>query len=405
MNVFYIPSWYPSADENISGIFHQELIQAMAAAYPALNSGVSLWGQKTEANLIWAKDHLKNFYKLLRFPLERNYQYTIYDNLKEYYCPALTWSDKLFQGNIKRIIEANDENLNRFESDFGKTTIIHAQVAFPAGYIAMHLASRHKLPYVITEQMSPFPFSCYMRKQQIMDKVLLPMQKADAVIAISPHAARDIQDKTGVQPVIIPNLVNESMFSPLAHPAKSSDKQEQQVFTFFTLGRMVPQKGIPDLLKAIKLMSNKKVNFRIGGDGEHLQEYQALATQLQLDVNIQWLGELTRKEAAEEFKNCHAFVLPSIHESMGVVYAEALACGKPIIATRCGGPEFIVQEHNGLVVDVQAPDQLAGAMDLMIRLYSQYSPTAIREDFMKRFSSTAVTEKVYTLYRAILSQN
>jgi glycosyltransferase involved in cell wall biosynthesis len=405
MNVFFIPSWYPSADENISGIFHQEFIHAMALAYPALNFGVSLWGQKTDANLIWAKDHIKNISKLLRFTQERPYQHTNSENLKEYYYPALTWSDKLFRGNIKGIIDANDKNLTSFEFDFGRTALIHAQVAFPAGYIAMHLAARHKVPYVVTEQMSPFPFGCYTRNQQIMDKVLLPIQKADAVIAISPHAALDIQGKTGIKPVVIPNLVNEEIFSPSSPPYRSMDKGEQQAFTFFTLGRMVPQKGIPDLLRAIKLIGNKQVNFRIGGDGDHLQVYQELAKQLQLDTNIQWLGELTRKEAAEEFRNCHAFVLPSIHESMGVVYAEALACGKPIIATRCGGPEFIVQEHNGLLTDVHAPDQLARAMDLMIRHYSKYSPVVIREDFMKRFSSRAVTEQIHTLYRTIISKN
>ncbi|AHM59867.1 group 1 glycosyl transferase [Flammeovirgaceae bacterium 311] len=404
MNVFFIPSWYPSADENIAGIFHQELIHAMAAKYPMLNLGVSLWGQKSETNLLWAKDHFKNIIKLIRFPTEPPHEHKVLDNLREYHFPALTWSDKFLKGNIRGIVKASEENLKKFEAAFGKTTLIHAQVAFPAGYIAMHLAESYRLPFIITEQMSPFPFGCYYtRRQQIMDKVLLPMQKADAVVAISPHAAADIQQKTGVKPVVIPNLVDENLFTPNHREQPQINAQEQTIFTFFTLGRMVPQKGIPDLLKAISIMSNNKVRFRIGGNGAQLQEYQQLAKELRADSQIEWLGELSREEAAEEFRNCHAFVLPSVHESMGVVYAEALASGKPVIATRCGGPEFIVKEHNGLLVDVHAPDQLAGAMKYLMAHYSSYNPTIIRDDFMARFSGTAISRQIYSLYKAVVS--
>ncbi len=373
MNIFFIPSWYPSEDAPLAGIFSKEQAVAFSRHYRDARLGISLWGQKSESNLLWAKDPVRNLRKLLLYKQQQAYEKQLYPNYWEFYTPALTWTDKLLNGNIRNIIAANEKNIERFSAIAGKISLIHAHVAFPAGFVAMELARKHQLPYLITEQMSPFPFSCYMSGGQIMEKVLLPLQHANQVIAISPHAAADIKSKTGVSPILIPNPVDEGLFSPITPPPATVP------FTFFTLGRMVPQKGIPDLLKAVSLIKHQAVKFRIGGDGENKQQYQQLAEGLGVAHKIQWLGSLNRREAASEFQQCNAFVLSSIHESMGVVYAEALACGRPIIATRCGGPDFIVNSSNGLLTEVGNPHQLAEAMDSMISSYASYQPQLIRE--------------------------
>lgn len=395
MNIFFIPSWYPSEDAPLAGIFSKEQAFTFSQHYSKVQLGVSLWGQKSESNLLWAKDHVWNIGKILRFQKQQPYDRQLSRNYREFYTPALTWTDKLLKGNLPAIVSANEQNLKRFTAIAGQVSLIHAHVAFPAGYVAMALAKKYGLPYLITEQMSPFPFFCYTKNGQIMQKVLLPMQKANQVIAISPHAVADIKSKTGVTSVCIPNPVDETLFSPAAPLPPSSP------FTFFTLGRMVPQKGIPDLLKAISLIKNPDIYFRIGGEGECKQQYQQLAEELGIAKRIKWLGSLNRTEAAKEFQQCHAFVLSSIHESMGVVYAEALACGKPIIATRSGGADYIVTKNNGLLTEVGNPLQLAEAMDAMRNTYSSYDPQAIREDFLARFSSAAISKQLYRLYEEV----
>ena len=399
MNVFNIPSWYPTKDHPHAGIFTLEQVQLLAQAKSKDKFAISLWGQKEESKLLWAKDHFKNISKLLKKDASPKHEKQLESNLQEYYTPAYTWTEKILWGNIYSIIKSNEQNFLRFKKDAGNVSLIHAHVSFPAGYVALHLAKKYSLPYIITEQMSPFPFGCFLSQGKVIPKVLSPLQHADAVIAISPAAALDIQHITSVKALVIPNLVNEKLFTPL-----KEEKVSTNSFTFFTLGRMVPQKGIPDLLEAISRIKNRSVNFKIGGDGDHLHEYKRIAENLHINRKIQWLGELTREEAAYEFQHCNAFVLPSIHESMGVVYAEALACGKPIIATRSGGPEFIVKEHNGLLVDVHAPDQLANAMEYIVAQYKRYSPAKIREDFMARFSSSAITQDIYSLYESVLSK-
>lgn len=400
MNVLVIPSWYPSVDEPQSGIFIYEQALALAKAYPGARFGISTWGQKEEANLLWAKDHFRNIVKFTKGSFKKPSQHKLLNNLWEYYTPAFTWSDKFFEGNIGNIIEANKKNLQTFQKDAGDISLIHAHASFPAGYIAWKLAIKYSIPFIITEHMSPFPFKYYLKHGKIMDKVLSPLQSADAVIAVSDSASKELEQKTGVKPRMIPNLVDEDFFKP----SLNSVNRNQKHFTFFSLGRMVPQKGFPDLLQAVNLMQKTNVDFRLGGSGPYLDKYQGLAKNLGVSSKISWLGRVNREQVATEFHNCQAFVLASTHESMGVVFVEALASGKPIIATRCGGPEFIVNAKNGILVDVHAPQQLAKAMDDLIASYATYSPTLIREDFLSRFSSPIITKKIYEVYQAILQK-
>lgn len=397
MNIFVIPSWYPSKDAPLSGVFTKEQVLSILQFSAQHNFGISLWGQRDEATLLWTKDHFRNIKKLFFFLFFRQTENHLHSHYSEFYTPALTWTNWLLEGNLKNIIRANGQNLQRFEAKFGKVSLIHAHVAFPGGYIAMELAKKYKIPYIITEHMGPFPLPSFIGRKNILWKIKNSLQNARFVISVSPQAGSDIKNKTGVDPLIIPNLVNENLFSVLPK------NNRYPSFTFFTLGRIDKQKGIPDLLEAIELMEDKEALFRIGGDGESKKEYEKLAEELNIADRIQWLGELSRTEAAKEFQQCHAFVLPSIHESMGVVYAEAIACGKPIIATRCGGPESIVNQNNGLLVNINSPQQLAQAMDCLIKNYDRYQPEVIRKDFMERFSSEVVTKKIVSVYEAVVA--
>lgn len=89
-------------------------------------------------------------------------------------------------------------------------------------------------------------------------------------------------------------------------------------------------------------------------------------------------------------------------ETSGTVYAEAIASGKPVIATRCGGPEFIVNDGNGLLVNIGDAPMLAQAMQTLAANWAQYSPQTIRLDFEQRFSRQAVVRQLRILYDQVL---
>lgn len=90
-------------------------------------------------------------------------------------------------------------------------------------------------------------------------------------------------------------------------------------------------------------------------------------------------------------------------ETFGVTLIEAMACGKPVIATRSGGPETFVHDDNGLLVPTGDVEALADAMRQMAKTYHQYDPDAIRADCVARFSEDAFVRSVAQLYHAAIA--
>jgi glycosyltransferase involved in cell wall biosynthesis len=194
---------------------------------------------------------------------------------------------------------------------------------------------------------------------------------------------------------VIPNLVNESVFYPAS--------VRQDPIVILTLCMISEQKGIDTLLKAFALWNPpaRLVQLRIAGDGPLRHHYAAMATSLRIDDRVQWLGGVDRTAAAKLYRESSFFVLPSRHETFGVVFAEAIASGLPIVATRCGGPESIVNATNGRMVAVDDVAGLADAMKHVAENLDAFDPRAIRADFETRFSRKAVVRELVKLYHAV----
>jgi len=118
---------------------------------------------------------------------------------------------------------------------------------------------------------------------------------------------------------------------------------------------------------------------------------------------VSWLGSLNRDQSLQEFQNCDAFVLASRHESMGIVFAEAMACGKPVICTKCGGPEFIIDHNTGFLVNPENELELVEAMIKMIDNYRNFSSEAIRNSFENKFSVPKVADQIMEVYKQAIS--
>lgn len=398
MNIFFIPSWYPSASDPLPGIFFREQAMALVKHIPEIHVGISTWGQNDERRLLWAKEPMRNLSKIIkRNKISDDQHDLIEERLTEFFSPAFTWSSKIIHGNMHNIVKANFDNLKSFQTKYGKADIIHAHVGFPAGHIARIISEKEKIPYVITEQMSPFPHPYYADKHgHLIGKLSQAYQHASQNIAISQALAKAITNHHVPNISIIPNLVDEDFFKPAPR------KKPHGKFTFFTLGRMVPQKGIDILLRAFSKLQTDAV-LRIGGEGPYLSSYKKMADDLKISDKIQWLGLLNKSAALQEFQQCDAFVLPSRHESMGVVFAEAMACGKPVIGTVCGGPEEFIDAATGLLVPVEQAEPLTEAMEKMITNIPNFDAEVIRKKFEVQFSGSVVSKQIFDIYRKVVS--
>src|SRR5204863_9975228 len=125
---------------------------------------------------------------------------------------------------------------------------------------------------------------------------------------------------------------------------------------------------------------------------------QVLSERLRLNGQVAFLRRMSRRSLIEELDNCDALVLPSTIETFGVVLIEALARGKPVVATRCGGPEAFIGEQDGIVVAADDTEELSQALSAMRDRAAAYDPEKLRERAIAQFGPEKLVENLTQLY-------
>ena len=158
---------------------------------------------------------------------------------------------------------------------------------------------------------------------------------------------------------VIPNSHGYSQAQLATLEQLRRDKKLGDPLRLLYLGRIHPEKGIQDLLKAFNstFEVNDQLVLDIAGDGPELPE---LKLRYEGHHAINFHGHVTGEEKENLLSGCDLLVFPSIvKEGLGIAIIESLAHGKPVISTRCGGPEEIIEEGiTGFFVDSGKPEAL-----------------------------------------------
>jgi glycosyltransferase involved in cell wall biosynthesis len=150
-------------------------------------------------------------------------------------------------------------------------------------------------------------------------------------------------------------------------PAKSTENQNT-LFFLSVLDEFHQYKGLDYLLLSLKTVKKEipLVKLIVGGKGNLLSHYKAMADSLGLRDNVEFKGFIPDEQLSWYYNQCHAFVLPSIssaQEGFGIVALEALACAKPVIATKIVGvARDLEKTRSGLVIPAKDPEALADAI-------------------------------------------
>lgn len=172
------------------------------------------------------------------------------------------------------------------------------------------------------------------------------------------------------------------------------------------LGRLNRNKGVDDLLSAIKIVANKKPNITvtIAGDGD-IMHYTELAKHKGIHQNLNFTGWVERKSCDYLLLTHKVFILPSYFEGMPMSLLEAMSANTPILSTNIGGiPEVIKNGINGVLV---APGDVAAISDgILLLLNNQSFASSIsrvaRADYEEKFSSNVMGRKFMDLYKKTL---
>ncbi|MEX2139919.1 MAG: glycosyltransferase [Pirellulales bacterium] len=156
---------------------------------------------------------------------------------------------------------------------------------------------------------------------------------------------------------VIHNGIECDRFSPAYIDAGSRQ------FDAIMVARLSSEKDFPTLLQAVGLVRQKRPDFRllIAGEGPQRPQIEGLIARLHLEQNIELLGN--RSDVPSLLSQAQVFVLSTHTEGLSIALLEAMACGKPIVATAVGGnPEVVVDGETGFLVPHGAAETLASRL-------------------------------------------
>lgn len=274
-----------------------------------------------------------------------------------------------------------------------KFDIMHVQKAFPLGLLAILLGKMFESCVVITEHSSNFNHALRSRLRKSV--IEFAMKKADKVIAVSRNLSQSILlwfPNLDIE--IIPNPVDINKFN-----LNRNKKKNRGIKNILHVSSLNHNKGINILIKAVKNLERRDFVIEIvGGNNERIRKFENVIKKCQLDNIFRFHGKKKHNEIREYMRNCDFFVLPSINESFGVVLIEAMACGKPVIATECGGPEEIVIPETGIIIAAGDDDLLKQALDHMLDGYRGFDSEFIANYSRDKFSYTRIGKAVCQVY-------
>lgn len=341
----------------------------------------------------------KKIFKIEEFlKVEKREKLSIYRINGFYYLPPSDVNNRF--GWIKAGMVA----YNAYVKNNGTPDIIHAHNALYAAILAERIKKKHHVPYIVTEHSSIFAKNT-ITNSSLLNYTKQAYRNSNGAFAVSQPFCNLLGSKfPGILFSCLPNVIDPFLEGMQYVGDKKNNKKE---FIFLNIAELHPKKNqklLIDAFKKVKLFHPvRTVKLWIGGHGElydNLKEYIHLAG---LDPNVKLLGRLNRQQVFDTIGNCDCFVISSPYETFGVVLIEAMLLGKPVISTRCGGPEAFVNDVTGILVSRDnEEEEFFKAMLQMIEGAGKYDPQMIREYAINEFGQTAFVRRINTIYKQII---
>lgn len=157
------------------------------------------------------------------------------------------------------------------------------------------------------------------------------------------------------------NLSDEIIYSGVP-PIKCNIKEKEKLFEekkikFLYVGKLIKRKNLDILIKALSQIINVEWELNVIGDGPMAKKYIKLVNQLDLSNKVFFLGKKEKKEVFKYMQESHVFCMPSIRETLGLVYIEAMACGCITIGTKNEGIDgIIIDKVNGFLTNANVKE-------------------------------------------------
>lgn len=364
-----LPTWYPSAEDPVAGVFVRDQARAIAAhhdvAVLVLEPGPPAGHGRAEVSL-GTEDGLRTVrVRAAHGPLRK------------------AW---LVLGLVRA--------LRRLHADGFRPGLLHGHV-FRVGAVAVVLGRVMGLPVVVSEHHSLFPRRIATRTDLVLARVAF--RGAEIVAPVSESLRRAIE-AYGIRArfEVVPNPVDTELFHPGPREAPPDGAPSRLLF----VGRLAPVKGIPRLLEALAALAARGRAFRLEliGDGPERADYERLAGRLALGDRVVFRGARPRTEVAELMREADLCVMASDWETLSCVLLEAQASGLPAVAPDVGGIPEALGEGGGLLVAPRDADALARGIEAALDRPGQFDRPEIALRVQERFGTAAVADRWDEVY-------
>ncbi len=263
--------------------------------------------------------------------------------------------------------------------------LLHAHDVFPAGFLAYLLAKIFKKKYIITVHSTHLITDKINPLKRFLFRRIF--ENAKKVIFVSNYCKKEIGKR-----------LNLSCFNCISIPNPvglvSIPHHESNNVIF--VGSITRRKGVHNLVEAFASLDTED-NLILIGDGDMREEIEKKIHDKGIK-NVVMKGALQPYEVFKEMACSKFLILPSEIETFGKVLIEAMSLGKPVIATKCGGPEEIVKPFCGILIPKGDVKALKEAIEYMLKNYRKYDSEKIKKYVEENFSIEAVAKKLKEVY-------
>jgi len=280
--------------------------------------------------------------------------------------------------------------------------VIHAHAPLPCGHAAMLLSRELGIPYAVTVHgLDAFSSLDHKTRPSLWNRRVSTnvFLSAARVICISERVRHEVLQGTGTRArtSVVYNGVDPDRFVPGPEPESPS---------VLCVANLIPIKGHETLIRAAAELKKEfpALTWNLIGDGPLLAPLRALADQLGVSGQVNFLGGKPRQAVAGAMRQCTLFALPSRYEGLGCVYLEAMSCAKPAIGCRGQGIGDIIQHgRSGFLVGADNPRELALAVAMLLRdkgLRQRIGETA-RQIILEDLTLRHQAENLARIYREL----
>jgi glycosyltransferase involved in cell wall biosynthesis len=374
MNILVLTHSYPDLKNKWRGIFVQEQVRALSSKHNLI--------------VVYFKVDYSHFapFSHYSFLKKEDGKVTEYEVTINKSFPVITQIKYL--SDTYRFIKNEILKQNKID-------IIHSHLSYPAGFLGTIIQEKQKIPNILTEHSR---IKSYFRSWFHKQSVRYTLRKTAGIIAVSRALSEEITSLCHRPVNVIHNIVDVDKF-------KLIKPNPHIVLNIGFLGALKNNnKGLDLLLKSASMLKEKDIFLHIGGDGILIDNFKKMAKDLDIDSKCKFYGEISRNNIGDFYSKLDLFILPSRYETFGIVLIEAMACGIPVIATLCGGPQDIVTPSTGILIKVDNTEELKTAILSMSENIGSYNREIIRNYANENFGKEVFVKRISNLYQEILTK-